>query len=471
MYKRNFSGAVVIALGMLACSSTPKEDDPQVPDTVPDFPAATFTRPLAINNPYWPLRPGIMKAYFGSTEEGPEIIIVQVLDESRVVQGIPSRVVRDRVFLDGALIEDTHDWFAQDDLGNVWYMGETVDDYNYDDHGELVGVTHDGAWEAGKDIAETGDVALPGYQMLAAPVAGRIYHQEYYLEEAEDAGEILETAKPITLEDGSSYTALVTRDFSTADPLIEGRKYYAAGLGMVLETAPDETDRVEFVGEFDEAQPPADFAAATFTTPAIIDNPYLPWIPGTAQTYEMMTAEGLERVLIEVLDETRLVAGIETVVVRDRVSIDGVLIEDTYDWYAQDDAGNVWYMGEAVDDYIYDEAGELVEITHPGSWEAGLDVASAGAIAHPGINMFADPAPRTSYRQELYPGEAEDMAFVVRRNARVELSEGTVYENCLQILEWVPGEPGVLEYKYYAPGVGLVAATKLGSEETLELRP
>src|SRR3990170_8083774 len=133
----------------------PAEDD-TAPETVPDFHEARFTHPTQIDNPFFPLVPGTTRTYAAETEDGTERIVVEVLDDTRDVMGVTCRVVRDRVFLDDVLIEDTHDWYAQDDAGNVWYMGEQVDNHNYDDEGMLLNITHEGEWEAGKDVAGLG---------------------------------------------------------------------------------------------------------------------------------------------------------------------------------------------------------------------------------------------------------------------------------------------------------------------------
>ncbi len=98
-----------------------------------------------------------------------------------------------------------------------------------------------------------------------------------------------------------------------------------------------------------------------------------------------------------------------------------------------------------------------------------MDIADVGVTAQPGIVMHAMPQPRTSFRQEFYEGEAEDMGFVVRDDAMVELSDGTVFENCLQTLDWAPNEGDALEFKFYAAGVGLVMETSLDGEEVVEL--
>ena len=98
-----------------------------------------------------------------------------------------------------------------------------------------------------------------------------------------------------------------------------------------------------------------------------------------------------ETIVLEGLSGTRTVAGVDCARVRDRVYEDGLLIEDTEDWYAQDDAGNVWYMGEEVINYEYDENGVLTGTNTDGSWEAGLDVAGVGVLAVAGWSMPAQP--------------------------------------------------------------------------------
>jgi hypothetical protein len=429
-----------------------------VPDTVPQFDAANFAAPLTIDNPYWPLVPNTTQIFFEEKAAGaPEIIVVEVLDETRTVNGIASRVVRDRVFQDGLVAEDTRDWYAQDDDGNVWYMGEASIEYVYDSGGNVSEMSTDGSWEAGVDGA------LPGYQMLAQPTVGTIYHQEYRAGVAEDAGEVVDIAAPVTLADGTQYLALKTRDFSTLDPEAQELKYYASGIGAIKSSLIDGSDPGELLGTFDVGQPAPAFNPADFTNPTVIDNPLQPLTAGTTLNYE-----GSEEIIeYEITNQTRVVAGVTVRVINDRVyDLDGVIVEDTDDWFAQDDAGNVWYMGEAVQNYNYDEDGNLIDITDEGSWEAGVDG------AEPGVNMWAVPVPRTSYRQELYRGQAEDMAFVIRTDASITLSDGTVYTGCLQTLEWVPLEPAAVEYKYWAPGIGLVYSTHIElPEEAVELVP
>ena len=138
--------------------------------------------------------------------------------------------------------------------------------------------------------------------------------------------------------------------------------------------------------------------------------------------------------------------GIEARVVHDRVTEDGEIVEDTYDWYAQDADGNVWYLGEDSKEY---ENGEVVSTA--GSWETGVDG------AQPGIIMYRDPAAHLGvpYRQEFYPGEAEDVAEIIETGATITIGD-RVYSGVVVISEWNPLHSGVVENKYFAPGVGVV---------------
>ena len=193
---------------------------------------------------------------------------------------------------------------------------------------------------------------------------------------------------------------------------------------------------------------------ANFTNSAVIDNQYFPLTPGTTLTYE---GDG-ERVVTEITHDTRMVMGINCVVVRDRAFEDGELVEDTFDWYAQDNDGNVWYMGEDSKDV---ENGQVVSTE--GSWEAGVD----GAL--PGIIMLAKPLSGLAYRQEFYAGEAEDMGQVLTLNETVTVPFGT-FANCLKTLDYNALEPGVEEHKYYAPGIGVVKEVEFkGGSDFAEL--
>ncbi len=204
---------------------------------LPDFSAATFEASSAqLTHPYfYPSSVGKAFRYEAQVtdpdtgEVETEVVIVEVLDQTRTVAGIESRVIRDRVFVEGLLIEDTFDWYAQDTEGNVWYMGEDVTDFEYDDDGNVIDTTHDGAWETGVDGA------LPGYIMPATPMVGDHYYQEFFEGEAEDSGLILSIDETFTLEGfGELENIIRTRDFSL-DPSAFEEKLYAPGIGPIAE--------------------------------------------------------------------------------------------------------------------------------------------------------------------------------------------------------------------------------------------
>jgi hypothetical protein len=181
----------------------------------------------------------------------------------------------------------------------------------------------------------------------------------------------------------------------------------------------------------------ADFVAS-------VDNPYFPLVPGTRWVMEGEGASAGETTITEVTTDTRTILGVACTVVRDEVDVDGELQELTFDWYAQDSAGNVWYFGEDTAEY---QNGKVT--TREGAWEAGVDG------AQPGIIMPAGPVVGLTYRQEFLEGEAEDLAKVVELAARADTPAGS-YTDALVTEDWTPLEPDVIERKFYAPGVGLV---------------
>jgi hypothetical protein len=199
-------------------------------------------------------------------------------------------------------------------------------------------------------------------------------------------------------------------------------------------------------------------AAPTFSTR--IDNPYLPMAPGSRWVYRETATDGAtQRVVVKVTHRTRQIAnGVTARVVRDTATENGKVIEDTFDWYAQDRRGNVWYLGEDTKEY---ENGKVVS-TH-GSWEAGVNGARGGLV------MPAHPRPGMQYRQEYLRGEAEDSARVLSIDDQAEVPFGH-FKQVVLTKEWNPLEPKVLEYKLYARGVGpVLAVTVSGSGDREEL--
>ena len=180
-----------------------------------------------------------------------------------------------------------------------------------------------------------------------------------------------------------------------------------------------------------------------------IDNPYFPLTPGDRRVYRETAPDGTKgRVVVTVTDKTKKIAnGVTARVVRDTLTEAGKgVVEDTVDWYAQDRAGNVWYLGEDTKEY---ENGRVTSTA--GSFGAGVDG------AQPGIAMPAGPKVGLKYRQESSKGEAEDAGEVFSLGERVEVPFGS-FDRVLMTKDTTPLQPKILEYKLYARNVGTVLA-------------
>jgi len=187
---------------------------------------------------------------------------------------------------------------------------------------------------------------------------------------------------------------------------------------------------------------------ADFTTR--IENAWWPMKPGSRWVYRETAPDGtVQRVVVSVLSKTKLIAnGVRARIVHDAVTEDGKSVEVTNDWYAQDRCGNVWYFGEDTKEY---ENGRVVSTE--GSFEAGVDG------AQPGVIVPAKPKPGMRYRQEYYAGHAEDRAEVFSLTERAEVPFGYFRKGrVLMTRDLNPLEPKVLEYKFYARGIGPVLA-------------
>jgi hypothetical protein len=187
-----------------------------------------------------------------------------------------------------------------------------------------------------------------------------------------------------------------------------------------------------------------------------LTNPYLNFATGRTFRYEGETPDGHETIVTQVTRKTKRIMGVTTTVVHDQGYLNGVLAEDTFDWYAQDTAGNVWYFGEDSKEIVNGQV-----VSTEGSWQAGVN----GAV--PGIIMLANPQKGDSYRQEFAEGVAEDEARVVSLNESVTVPYGS-FIGCLETLEWTSLEPGARGYKFHASGTG--AVLELGKHgERIEL--
>lgn len=195
-----------------------------------------------------------------------------------------------------------------------------------------------------------------------------------------------------------------------------------------------------------------------------INNQYFPLAPGDTFYAQTVSVDGvdttLEDIVISVSSDIKVILGVSCEVIHDVVTSNGILTEDTYDWYAQDKRGNVWYFGEDTKKLQPDGSWST-----EGSFEGGVSGAKAGIImpgnpqAHIGI----------PYHQELYVGHAEDKGNVLGTNETVTIGLGT-FTNCVKTEETTVLDPGVIENKWYAPGLGQIKAIiEIGGDEHEEL--
>jgi uncharacterized protein DUF3108 len=175
----------------------------------------------------------------------------------------------------------------------------------------------------------------------------------------------------------------------------------------------------------------------------LVDNRYFPLVPGTKFLYQETSGGKTYDNEVTVTGDTKVVMGVTCRVVHDVLRDKDAIKEDTYDWYAQDQKGNVWYFGEKSTEHLASG-----KVSTEGSWEAGVDG------GQPGIIMKAHPAPGPAYRQEYLAGKAEDMGQVLSVRDTVTVPFGA-FSSCVATHDWSMIEKGS-EKKWYAPGVGLV---------------
>ncbi|QNN52398.1 hypothetical protein [Nocardioides mesophilus] len=176
----------------------------------------------------------------------------------------------------------------------------------------------------------------------------------------------------------------------------------------------------------------------------VVDNPYLPFVPGTRWVYKGYGEEAGERNVVMVLHRTKVIEGITATVVHDVVLEGKKVTEDTRDWYAQDRLGNVWYLGERSKEF------QDGKVDTSGSWQAGVNGAKAGIL------MPADPVLDRSYAQEFEPGDAEDQAKVIDLDGQIGVPFGH-FDHVRVTSESSALEPKVVELKFYAKGVGVAS--------------
>jgi hypothetical protein len=217
-----------------------------------------------------------------------------------------------------------------------------------------------------------------------------------------------------------------------------------------------------------------EFDADNFRPNQRIDNPYSPMIRGTVYTYAKLPEEAgddTEWNDVFATFESKMVNGVKTHVVRDTAYVNGVLAEDTLDYFAQDRDGNVWYFGELTYAFEYDDDGNFLGTSTEGSWLAN------GVDSFPGYIMPTREvleALGNGYFEEFAPG-AVDQADLVTFNGTADIDIG-FFKDVLETLNTTQLEPDVREFKKYEPGVGLVAAEEFldgefqGLEQLMDIR-
>jgi hypothetical protein len=200
---------------------------------LPAFDPAAFEPGAAITNPYFPLASGYTREYLGTAQDkdGNTVVerdVLTFVGEGPVLGGVQTVMVLDNAWAGDRYVEEAKDYYAQDRDGNVWYLGEDVTNFNYDDAGRLTGTDSHGTWRVGVNDAQ------PGYAMPAGPQPGFAYEQEHSpKDEALDIGEIMALDGTLTGPTGAYTDVLTVFETSTIDLDLREVKYYAKGVGMI----------------------------------------------------------------------------------------------------------------------------------------------------------------------------------------------------------------------------------------------
>jgi hypothetical protein len=468
--------------------------DPRV--VFPDIEMAAFNNPTDINNTYFPLTPGLQYIYDGFTRRDNQKIphrkIVSVTELTKEVAGVETLVTYTEDYRDGKLLEAEIAFYAQDDDGNVWFMGEYPEVY------EAGEVLESHAWISGLDGAEAGIV------MPAEPEVDSLSYAQGWGPNLSwtDRRQIVALDQKVCARAECYEDVLVTEEFSQEQPDSTQVKFYAPDIGEVkvgwsetLELSSLTELTPEALAEIDSAaleleasalvrskevyaatvpiKYPADpdptavaefwaFDPANFIASTVIDNLRMPLQPGTRWVHEgtALDDEGnsiIRRIEFTVTDLTKEIAGVQTVVAWIVDYTDGEIVEKEIAFYAQDKDGNVWYLGEYPEEY---EEGEFAA-AHP--WIHGLEDARAG------IKMLANPElGLPNYYQGWGPAVDWSDFSQVDQVAQETCVPAGCYQDVLVIAESSLGETDAYQLKYYAPNVGEVRVDWRGVDTTQE---
>ena len=229
---------------------------------LPALSTSTFEDSAAIDNPYFTLTPGTLGIYeedFDREDSELERHEVLVTDDTRDILGITSRVVSDREFDRDLLTDEKLSYYAQDSQGNVWLLGETVTEYEYDAAGNVIDTDDSESWLAGEGQS------LPGLIMAANPETDAAYYQRFDIGEAENQAEIVESGISLSVDGDNFEDVIKIKEFSALDPEEFDFKYYAPSVGLVLEEEIQE-DELVFTSELDDTYEVLDSYTVDFET-------------------------------------------------------------------------------------------------------------------------------------------------------------------------------------------------------------
>ncbi len=425
---RSLAAILITAISLGAC--TAGAGSPNVPGAGPgDAQIPGFSNGNAVANPYLPLRQSGRWLYEGTLNGKTYLVEMAVTDALWTIEWasapIDTMVARRRSWVDGVLTSETREFFAQGDDGGVWSFGRYVDRFR-----EGQPLDHDGSWWAGVDGA------LPTLVMPGDPRVGQVFTVGDQLPGGR--AEIRSLSEPTRTLDGPVSNGLLVA--ITHPDGNEETRVFVPGVGEVLaQSAGAELHLVERL-----ADPAESAVAATFSTPTMVDNPYF-GVAGVDYRLYFGKEDGLPlRIEVAPTGETKTVewAGgtTETVVSQFTATSNRNLLEIAVDWFAQDDAGNVWYFGEDVWNY---EQGRVAD-TH-GTWIAGAD-------GPPGMIMPGNPTLGQRFNPENIPGLVFETVAVKALDQTYGIPAGGQLSDVLVLHETL--DDGSEETKFYAAGYG-----------------
>ena len=408
--------------------------------------SSAFSNPAEISNQYVPWEKGGRWIYEGEQAGKPQLIEIAVTPSTKTIDwngdAIESVVVRRRGWVDGILKQEAHDYYAQKDDGSVWAMGEQVDNFKAEKLFD-----HSGSWLAGVDGATPGLVMPGNPQVKNASITEDVIGLV-------DAGsyEVLSRTESVTTPAGQVDNGLLlgaTQANSAAESL------FVPQIGAVL--ARSGSNEVSLT---DRLPHNAESATSTkFSHPTTVDNPYF-GVTGVDYRLYLGKEEG-EPLRIEVAptgkNKTLKWKGGETpAAISQFTATSGrSLLEIAVDWFAQDDAGNVWYFGEDVWNY---EKGRVANTD--GSWTAGVD-------GPPGMIMPGEPSVGQRFNPENIPGNVFETVDVKTMDASYKLTSGKRLNGVVELHETL--SDGMEEFKLYARGYGNVYVEVPGAREIVDI--